>query len=253
MLSTATFLYILLPSIVVTSFISGIFGMAGGMIMMGIIAWFMPVQSAMVLHGFVQMVSNSWRAFLHRKYIRWHIVRTYIPGMILALIIFTTLHLVVDKAFLFIALGLMPFLQYLLPKNAALNIEKPLHTFSAGLLFTSLQLLCGVSGPIVDLYFIKTKLNRHQIIATKALTQGLGHIVKILYFGVILTPDTPVETTLYILALIAAMTGTTLSSFVLKRISEKQFRSWSYGLITVIALVYLGRGITEYLSYAPVL
>ncbi len=244
------FLYVLIPSILVTSFISGIFGMAGGMIMMGIITWFLPVQTAMVLHGFVQMISNCWRAFLHRAHVRWNIVRYYVPGLIIALLLFASLSLVANKALVFIALGIMPFLQMLVPKNMALNIEKPLHAFSAGFIFTSLQLICGVSGPIVDLYFIKTSLDRHQIIATKALTQGLGHIIKIFYFGFVLTMDDTLGMDVYLFALIAAITGTTLSSFVLKRMTDHQFKSWSYGLIMVIACVYLGRGLTEYLGYS---
>jgi len=245
---TPAFLYILLPSILITSFISGIFGMAGGMIMMGIIAWFLPVNTAMVLHGFVQMTSNGWRAILHRKHIQWRIIKYYLPGLLCALAIFMFLQLLVNKAVLFIFLGAMPFLQYLLPKNAAMNIEKPKHAFLAGLTFSVLQLLCGVSGPIVDLFFVKTKLDRHQIVATKAVTQGLGHIMKIFYFGAVVALNEELPTALYITAFLATMVGTTLSSFVLHRMTDKQFRQYSHGLIIVIALVYLGRGLSEVLG-----
>jgi len=222
--------------------------MAGGMIMMGVIAWFLPVHTAMVLHGFVQMISNGWRAILHRNHIQWRIIQFYVPGLLLALVVFMILGLVVNKALLFIFLGIMPFLQYLLPKNISLNIEKPKHAFSAGCVFTTLQLLCGVSGPIVDLYFVKTELNRHQIIATKAVTQGLGHIAKIFYFGAIVALNEELPAEVYFLAFLAAVTGTTLSSFVLHRMTDAQFRRWSHGLIIVIALVYLGRGIAEYFA-----
>jgi uncharacterized membrane protein YfcA len=245
---SSAFLYILLPSILVTSFISGIFGMAGGMIMMGIIAWFLPVNTAMVLHGFVQMTSNGWRAILHRKHIQWPIIKYYLPGLLCALAAFMLLQLVVNKAVLFIFLGAMPFLQYLLPKNAAMNIEKPKHAFLAGLVFSTLQLLCGVSGPIVDLFFVKSKLNRHQIIATKAVTQGFGHIMKIFYFGAVVALNEELPAALYITAFLAAMIGTTLSGFVLHRMTDQQFRQYSHGLIIVIALVYLGRGLSEYLG-----
>ncbi len=247
---TPLFLYILLPSILVTSFISGIFGMAGGMIMMGIIAWFMPISAAMVLHGFVQMVSNGWRAFLHRQHIQFQIIKYYLCGLALALSFFMMLQLTVDKGLFFIFLGVMPFLQYLLPKNMDLNIERPWHSFSAGAIFTSFQLLSGTSGPIVDLYFIKTSFNRHQIVATKALTQAIGHIVKIFYFGVFLgLQGDSLALSIYLMALIAAIAGTTISSFVLHRMTDNQFRKWSYNLISIIALIYLARGINEYLPF----
>lgn len=220
--------------------------MAGGMIMMGIIAWFLPVHTAMVLHGFVQMISNGWRAVLHRKHIEWRIIKFYLPGLLLALVAFMLLQLVVNKAVLFIFLGAMPFLQYLLPKSAAMNIEKPKHAFLAGIVFSTLQLLCGVSGPIVDLFFVKSKLNRHQIIATKAVTQGLGHIMKIFYFGAVVALNEDLPAALYAAAFVAAVAGTTLSGFVLHRMTDKQFRQYSHGLIIVIALVYLGKGLNDY-------
>jgi uncharacterized membrane protein YfcA len=49
-------------AIVSTSFVSGIFGMAGGMILMGILLAFMPMAPAMVLHGLVQISATGWRA-----------------------------------------------------------------------------------------------------------------------------------------------------------------------------------------------
>ncbi|MGZ5081409.1 MAG: hypothetical protein ACXWHZ_18785, partial [Usitatibacter sp.] len=64
---TAFFVAILAVSGLVTSFISGILGMAGGMILMGILLAMMPVPAAMMLHGITQLASNAWRAVLWRR------------------------------------------------------------------------------------------------------------------------------------------------------------------------------------------
>ena len=64
----------LAAGVVVTSFLSGIFGMAGGMILMGLLLAIMPLAAAMVLHGITQMASNGWRAVLWRAHIEWRIV-----------------------------------------------------------------------------------------------------------------------------------------------------------------------------------
>ena len=45
-----------------TSFLSGIFGMAGGMILIGVLLVLLPVQTAMVLHAVTQIASCGWRA-----------------------------------------------------------------------------------------------------------------------------------------------------------------------------------------------
>ena len=61
-------------AVIVTSAISGVFGMAGGLILMLILAQFVAVAPAMVLHGVAQFVSNGWRAVLWRRWIAWRIV-----------------------------------------------------------------------------------------------------------------------------------------------------------------------------------
>ena len=65
---------------VATAFLSGLFGMAGGMILIGVLLTFMPLPTAMVLHAITQMASNGWRAFLWRAHIRWRPVFVYLIG-----------------------------------------------------------------------------------------------------------------------------------------------------------------------------
>src|SRR5260370_17917686 len=65
---------------VATAFLSGLFGMAGGLILIGVLLTFMPLPSAMVLHAITQMASNGWRALLWRRHIRWRPVSIYLIG-----------------------------------------------------------------------------------------------------------------------------------------------------------------------------
>src|SRR5260221_8490052 len=64
-------LALLAVAALVTSFISGILGMAGGMILMGILLAVLPLPAAMMLHGITQLASNAWRAFLWRTQVDW--------------------------------------------------------------------------------------------------------------------------------------------------------------------------------------
>ncbi len=70
---------------VATAFLSGLFGMAGGLILIGVLLALMPLPTAMVLHAITQMASNGWRAFLWRAHIRWRPVFVYLIGCALAL------------------------------------------------------------------------------------------------------------------------------------------------------------------------
>ena len=66
-----------------TAFLSSIFGMLGGLILMGILVSLMQVGPAMVLHGLIQMTSNGYRAWLNRIDINWKIVGTLFIGNVL--------------------------------------------------------------------------------------------------------------------------------------------------------------------------
>lgn len=57
-----------------TSVLSGVFGMAGGLILMGVYATVLPVATAMVLHGTTQIAANGMRAVLLFR-------QVYAPGL----------------------------------------------------------------------------------------------------------------------------------------------------------------------------
>ena len=61
---------ILVAAMVGTAFLSGIFGMAGGLILVGILLAIMPLPEAMMLHGITQLASNGWRGAMWSRYVR---------------------------------------------------------------------------------------------------------------------------------------------------------------------------------------
>src|SRR5438445_12942172 len=93
---------------VATAFLSGLFGMAGGLILIGVLLTILPLPSAMVLHAITQMASNGWRAFLWRAHIRWRPVSIYLIGCALALGAWSINRYVPDKPVPSRLLGLQP-------------------------------------------------------------------------------------------------------------------------------------------------
>jgi uncharacterized membrane protein YfcA len=230
-------------AIVSTSFISGIFGMAGGMILMGILLAFMPLAPAMVLHGLVQIASNGWRAWQWRSHIEWRIVAHYAGGAVVATAAMGAMALVARKPIALIIVGVSPVLGLLLPGRLAPDIGKPSHGQGCGALCTVLQLLAGVSGPILDVFFVRSQLNSRQLVATKAVVQMLGHFLKAAYFGHLLAGGETLSLIVIIAAIPLAIAGTHLSRFVLESISEAQFRTWSRYVIGAMSTIYLIQGV----------
>ena len=102
---------------VATAFLSGLFGMAGGLILIGVLLTLMPLPSAMVLHAITQMASNGWRAFLWRSHIRWRPVAIYLIGCALALGAWSITRYVPDKPIALLLLGVTPFMARLMPAS----------------------------------------------------------------------------------------------------------------------------------------
>jgi len=234
----------LATAIVSTSFISGIFGMAGGMILMGILLAAMPLAPAMVLHGLVQMAANGWRAWQWRAHIQWRMVGHYAVGAALVTAAMATTHCTASKGIALIIIGLTPFVGLLLPGRFAPDLTRQGHDYGCGAICTVLQLLAGVSGPILDVFFVRSNFDRKQLVATKAAVQLLGHFLKVVYFGHLLAAGgETISPMAVILAIPLAIAGTHLSRFVLEAMNDAQFRTWSRYVIGTVSAVYLIQGL----------
>ena len=81
----------------ITATLSGVLGLAGGLVLMGALAVVLPVSAAFVTHGLLQLVANGWRAILHRKHVRWDIVGWYALASLIAGIVVSLLALAPSK------------------------------------------------------------------------------------------------------------------------------------------------------------
>src|SRR5690606_25086002 len=153
----AGFLLITAISVLATSFISGIFGMAGGMILMGVLVAFMPVSAAMVLHGAAQLTSNGWRAFLWRRHIDFRIFGRFLVGLLLAGLLFSFIGFIPDRALVLITLGIVPFLVVIIPRQFVPQVTTRGGAEMCGFLNTAMQFVAGVSGPLLDIFFMRDR------------------------------------------------------------------------------------------------
>lgn len=239
----ATFL--ILITTLVTSFISGIFGMAGGIILMAVLVALVSVAMAMIVHGGIQMFANGYRAFLLRAHIDWRVFGIYCVGAAIGVAALFFVRWTPDKQTLYLLLGLTPLLIWLPKERLHLDIKRTDHAVIAGFLVQGLNTLAGVAGPLLDLFFVRAEMTRQEIVATKSVTQALSHLIKIGFWSV------PIVTAagwsalppwwLFALAIPLSMLGTTLGKQVLERMTDVNFRKWMKILVTAIGCVLLLR------------
>jgi uncharacterized membrane protein YfcA len=225
--------------------------MAGGLVLIGVLLAIMPVPEAMALHAVTQMASNGWRGLLWWRHIRPRAALGYMLGCGLALAGWSLVRYVPDKPIAMLFLGLTPFVVGWLPARFKPDAARLDHGIAYGAICMTLLLLTGVAGPLIDKFFLGGKLDRREIVATKALCQLAGHAAKLFYFTGIAAQAGAIDSVVILVAIAASMIGTTAARRFLEGMTDVQFRTWAGRIITSISAFYVLQGI--YLLAAPAL
>lgn len=233
----------MLVAVFATSMISGIFGMAGGLILLGIFLLILPVGTAIAVQGIVQLIANGSRAFFSRAYIDWRVLGIMTLGLLTAAAILFIVRYTPDLATVCITIGVLPILLWIPQSWLALDASKPLHAFICGFLGGGINLAVGVAGPTIDMFFIRTPMDRRTIIATKAAAQVVNHAGKIIFYWNATMVLAPAEWAAVALAAPFAIIGTSAGHWVLQRLTDANFKSWTRLIVTAVGIFYLTRGI----------
>lgn len=225
-----------------TAVLSATIGMAGGLVLMGVYTAVLPVPEAMVLHGVTQLVANGGRAFLLRRHVDTPGVWAYAGGAVLAWAALRAVAYVPDAATVYLGLGLVPFVARALPAGRWLDFAWRPAAALCGVLVAGTQMLFGVAGPLLDVFFVRTELDRHAVVATKGLTQVLSHALKVAVFLPALgaAPETLGRDAL--VTVLAALVGTRVGNHLLDRMSDQGFRTVTRRVVLAIGAAYLARG-----------
>jgi uncharacterized protein len=238
---TAAAIAVIGSTIVFSSFVSGVFGMAGGMVLLGVLLVYFDVATAMVLFSITQLGTNGLRTLHWRRHVLWRMFWGYAAGGLLAFAVMRYIAFVPDKAWVYIMLGALPFFVLALPERARPSIEWKGVPFFTGIFTTIVQFMAGVGGLFLDIFFQKSTLDRKATNATKAVTQTYSHVLRGAYFGSLAGwGDLTVE--VWVPALVLALAGAAAAPFVLERMSDHGFRQWTRVIIYTLAIVYLARG-----------
>jgi uncharacterized membrane protein YfcA len=183
---------------------------------------------------------------LNRADINWKIILTLLIGSSISLIILFFIAFQPSQILVIFALGLLPFVAWAVPKELSLDVTKPPIGVLAGGVVVGTNLIAGVGGPLLDIFFQRVEMTRHQVVATKAVAQTIGHISKIIFFGGLLvsfsTENWP-NLKFLIFAIILSVIGTTLGKKVLDIIDDAIFFRWTQLIVLSVGGIFIIRGL----------
>lgn len=231
--------FILFPLVLFTSTLSGVFGMAGGMILMaGLLMFYGPVE-AIFLHGILQFFANFQRYYQLRSHFKIKLLSYYIAGSVVAFVLLMKLEFRPSEQAMYIFLGL----------GALMGVFRPSLPFSlkdkgvgaiAGFVVTSMQ-IAGVSGAILDILCQDKRWSRFEVMALKSAAISISHLLKVFFMFQLMSVSSLKSVGSFSVLpffLCAVFLGTYLGKKILDRLSDKNFFKCTSVLLLIIAGYY---------------
>lgn len=234
------FALLLIGSGFITSAITAAFGLGGGVAMLAIMGFGLPVQSLIPVHGCVQLGSNISRAFVQRAHIDRQFIVIFAAGAIIGGVIGGLL--VTDLPDLWLKLVIAAFILYSAWAPNARFSAHPLLVPLGGVASTILTMFVGATGPFVAALINAVRTDKLQIVATHGACMTLQHGLKIGIFimlGFDFLPFLPLLGAI----LVAGFLGTLLGTKWLHTMQDAAFRRAFKLLLTALALLLIGQSL----------
>jgi uncharacterized membrane protein YfcA len=228
---------------VLTSVVSGVMGMAGGMLLLAVMLLKLEPGVAIPVHGIVQLVSNGSRAFFLRQHVNWRTVWRFawplLPGGALGIWLLAYVppsgSRIAIGSFVLASTWLKSF--FSIGRGATAERALPV----GGALVGFFSTLVGATGPLLGPFVLALELGAQGTIATLAACQIFQHGSKVLLFGLrgfnlggYLLPCLGLS--------VCAVAGSAIGTRLLDHLPEKAFRLSVKLTLSALALqqLYVG-------------
>jgi uncharacterized membrane protein YfcA len=227
-----------------TSALTAAAGIGGGLVLLGVMASFLPPVVVIPIHGVVQLGSNAGRATLMREHIDRRILLPFSLGSVLGIAAGAKLFVALPTATLQIILGLFVLASVWLPKLRASHISNRGFAL-VGIVGSFCTMFVGATGPFVASFITPDRLPRHAVVATHAACMTLQHTLKVVAFGFLGFAFLPWASLLAVMVG-AGFLGTMLGRRLLDRLPHQVFANVFKIILTVLALRMLYAAVSSW-------
>ena len=229
-----------------SALISGVTGLAGGVLLLSCLSLIYPIEVVIPIHALVQVLANLSRVLLLKQHIEWSIWRAFnlltVPAGLLGAYSVTFLPQNAIKGSVGLVVLLAAF--YTLKPAKKLSSEslgaQPLgrkRYIALGATSSFLGMVVGATGPLIAPFFMIAGLKRERFIATKSACQLTVQIIKTIIFSQVLH----FSYQSYSLELGFTVFGVLLGTWIAKKILAKVSGSWLETLIACMLVTLAAR------------
>jgi uncharacterized membrane protein YfcA len=219
----------------VTSALSGIAGLGGGTVLIGVFyALGLAPAEAIPLFAAVQLVSNLTRTAAYVRHVEWHAAGWFLLACLPATLLLAPFAAGVNVHVIQLVLaGLIAV--SLLPTAKAEPLPPRWAFLVAGTANGALGMFVGATGLFVGRLFLRPEWPKQKVVATLALTQVLGHALRVAAYG--LVGFSALSRPLVLVPVcLSVVCGTLLGKRLQGRLSETAFRQLFQTILVVLTL-----------------
>lgn len=223
-----------------TAILSAVVGLAGGMTLLVVMLMFFDPLVVLPLHGVIQLTSNGSRCWFQRQHIETWVLKEYVKLIVPMAIIGLFVGREVPTEAIKVAIGIFVLVATWRPTWLLLGLDpgsiNPKRRFLAlGGIIGFLNMTVGATGPFAAPFFLRLGLSRYQLVGTKAATQMMGHLVKVIMFWIAGFAFMDYAYELLLLS-ICVVAGSYTGSQILSRVSEKTFEHLYQFVLTCLGV-----------------
>lgn len=180
-LTPTTSLILILASFF-TSALTAAAGVGGGLLMLGLMTYIIPITALIAVHGVVQLGSNVGRSWVQRAHIDWRITGYFLIGTLFGslagALLFIQLPVSVLQTVLGVFILIMIAIRFPKLQKAGAGLVG-----AGGLVTSFLSMFAGATGPIVAAFLHNLFAEHKKMVATHGATMSVQHGVKIAVFA----------------------------------------------------------------------
>lgn len=217
-----------------TSTITAIVGLGGGMMLIAIMPSFLPINAVIPIHGLTQLSSNFSRALFGYKDIQYEVVPKFLVGSLIGVGLFATIVSLISLEYVPLFMGAYILLSLW---SAKFNdkIKKFENYYLIGFFQSGLSIVVGATGPLAMTLLLKDYGDKNKVVVTAAAIMCITHILKLIvfmYFGFVFFDYIGV----IIAMVVGAIAGSWIGTKLRDKVDGKKFTMILKVILTLLAL-----------------